>query len=575
MADKSTQRFNNVLTFLEGIRDEKNTAANTATRIGRGMIMLLDYFANGVSDQYLSKTSDDTAEGLITFLKGIRLGGDGKFSITEEGAAALASLIVKEIKSDGEVADAILGGSGFHLKLDDKNLSHLFVDYLTVRVKAYLSMLEARKITSVGGNFMFSNASGVICEDGEIAGGKYSDGDNTVEVGGAVEAITTTDADGIAKTTGWRVWMKADDGTTATENWWQVGDQAMCKTFDIDEGVHEDVSNSDYWRLVTEAGSRTVGVVRNNETVERKFNYIVLSDEDNFTGALSDSGGNAVHQWQVTLQADGTYDDSDYPWTGRRAGTDTTPKAGDTLVQCGSQTDPAGRGNAIQIVTCGDKDGGEAVPSINVYSAVNRFSFDGGTNSNYHARVIQISPEGIVATVKKSQITIVNDAGDPVSLFNWRGEWDGAVSYEYGDVVSYGGQAYVWDNGASGSTTGTPPDGEMSGDGGRGWSLAAGRGERGYDAVQVQLLTDRGVTLRPGLTETTIAARVYKGGEDVTAQLEKSSFSWTRTTSDTASDAAWNATHAGVGDTITVTKAEVFRRSMFECVVDTSALCTS
>ena len=43
MADDTTSKFKKMLSFFEGIRDERNTAANTASRIGRAFIMLLDY----------------------------------------------------------------------------------------------------------------------------------------------------------------------------------------------------------------------------------------------------------------------------------------------------------------------------------------------------------------------------------------------------------------------------------------------------------------------------------------------------------------------------------------------------
>lgn len=55
MADDTTSKFKKMLSFFEGIRDERNTAANTASRIGRAFIMLLDYCANGVAGLYLSK----------------------------------------------------------------------------------------------------------------------------------------------------------------------------------------------------------------------------------------------------------------------------------------------------------------------------------------------------------------------------------------------------------------------------------------------------------------------------------------------------------------------------------------
>ena len=74
--------------MFEGIRDERRTAANTAVRIGNAFLALLDMLGNlGLDDKYLSKVSDDAAEGVITFLKGLLI-GDGTSSPARMPAAA-------------------------------------------------------------------------------------------------------------------------------------------------------------------------------------------------------------------------------------------------------------------------------------------------------------------------------------------------------------------------------------------------------------------------------------------------------------------------------------------------------
>lgn len=509
--------------------------------------------------KYLSKLSDDTAQGVITFLKGLLL-GDGSWGIDDKGAATLLSIASQDWKITAEglaqlarvVADEMMdsafggddttAGKGYHYWVDEYGRSHVVTDYFTARVKAFFAELEVRKVSASTGNIVFSNASSRLVYVEEWSDGGLS---------------------------GYKCWFSEDDGTTATTNSWEVGDQALCRTFNIRAGVYTGVSNRYYWRLVVGKGEGTPKDADGNNIIDGKtYGYIILGDtyttsdgtETTLVGSLAD--GDATVEPYGEGASFRLKQTADMPegWTAN-----DTPQAGDTVVQLGCQTagGVAARGNAMQIATNGA--GGGAVPSLDMYSAINDYGLP-------RFRVVRISPQGIVATVKKSQVTIVNDAGDPVSLFNWRGVWDSSVSYEYGDVVSYGGRTYAWDNAASGSTAGTPPDGELSGDGGGGWSVVAEKGGRGDDAVQVVILTDKGVTLRPGLADTTLTAHVYKGGEDVTGQLEESSFSWTRTSADTASDAAWNATHSGVGGSITVTKAEVFRRSMFECAVDTTAL---
>ena len=91
-----------LLAQMEGIRDERRTYANTATRIGEALIALLGAMGEGtISDDefrrlllrlgreiFLSKQSDDTAEGKITFKKGLTALGDAEFGEFVEGLYA-------------------------------------------------------------------------------------------------------------------------------------------------------------------------------------------------------------------------------------------------------------------------------------------------------------------------------------------------------------------------------------------------------------------------------------------------------------------------------------------------------
>lgn len=70
---------------FEAIRDETRMHANTATRIGEAFLALLSHLSSSSQKEYLSRINDDTAEGLITFLKGIVV----------DGLATLAELLVK------------------------------------------------------------------------------------------------------------------------------------------------------------------------------------------------------------------------------------------------------------------------------------------------------------------------------------------------------------------------------------------------------------------------------------------------------------------------------------------------
>lgn len=69
MADSSYIAY--LREFFEGIRDERRTSANTATRIGTAFLELLGMLETMLGI-YLSRVDDDTAEGFITFLKGLK-----------------------------------------------------------------------------------------------------------------------------------------------------------------------------------------------------------------------------------------------------------------------------------------------------------------------------------------------------------------------------------------------------------------------------------------------------------------------------------------------------------------------
>lgn len=91
--------INNLREAFEAIRDERIKHANTATRIGNAFLSLLDYAANADEDK-LSAIHDDTARGLITFLKGIKIGKD--FSFDRSGNIHAHSLASENANTDEE-----------------------------------------------------------------------------------------------------------------------------------------------------------------------------------------------------------------------------------------------------------------------------------------------------------------------------------------------------------------------------------------------------------------------------------------------------------------------------------------
>lgn len=108
--------------LFEGIRDERRQYANTAERIGNAFLSFLHFVTEVEDERYLSRLHDDVAQGLIKFLKGIRVGEDGTYGITDEGKAILSSLLVKGNSifdgnlSSPDFVSGFLDGKGWRIK---------------------------------------------------------------------------------------------------------------------------------------------------------------------------------------------------------------------------------------------------------------------------------------------------------------------------------------------------------------------------------------------------------------------------------------------------------------------------
>lgn len=330
-------------------------------------------------EDFLSATHDDEAAGEIAFEKGVKFGShDSDKGIDADGNATLGDIkganatlettTTEEIKNAAAtVADrALVGGKGFDMYVDASGKSHLWIDELDVRMKAYFAQLEIRKVSYSGGTTIFSNAGSTI-----------------------VKVANIENASGV--TVAYKCYSKADDGTTATQNWWKVGMQALCKTFNIQAGKYADVANRYYWRLVVGVGQE---VLEDGLT----YDYVVLSNLSAF-GARNNSniplfaesalaagdtalawGGSGVlsvtaQEWstyyQIVKDTYGEDEAKNLPTT--IYGYDTTgtdaPQPYDVIVQVGDQLHPAQYGNLVKIATSAeDSDpSGTNAPSFEMY----------------------------------------------------------------------------------------------------------------------------------------------------------------------------------------------------------------
>lgn len=125
--------INKIREAFEGIRDERVKHANTASRIGNAFLSLLDYASSADNDK-LSAINDDTAHGLITFLKGIKIGN--LFSFSKEG-----DIIAHSIATD-DYSEA--GQKGFCLATKDNGGYKLCIEEILAWGLATVSALHVK-----------------------------------------------------------------------------------------------------------------------------------------------------------------------------------------------------------------------------------------------------------------------------------------------------------------------------------------------------------------------------------------------------------------------------------------------
>lgn len=365
-----------IIKELEGIRDERRTHANTAQRIGSAMLSLLGCVEN-VGGNFLSKDKEDTAQKLIRFMEGLKL-GDGEMGLDAKGGAVLSDVTVDRVH-DARSTPAervIVGAQGFDLYIGEDGKSHLFVDYLVTRIKAFFAQLEVRKVSYSGGTTIFSNAGSTIAK-----------------------VTYVFDAAG-ERVIAYKCYALADDGTTRTMNWWHVGMMALCQTFNVKAGKTERLQNRYYWRMVIGVGQETL-------EDSKLYDYVILSNVREFVGGeamlpsrgvrvLADETGRVLRWGGVAVATvyDGelvsmaelfakqekgrTTDDGDnviaqrvfYGYEAVNGGEPDAPAEGDVIVQVGDQIRWKSRGNVIKLSTSTEDNATDSAPAITMYHQI-------------------------------------------------------------------------------------------------------------------------------------------------------------------------------------------------------------
>lgn len=327
--------------------------------------------------EFLSCKNNDTAQGLIRFMEGLKL-GDGDMGLDAKGGAVLSDVVVDRVHdAKSTPADRVMiGAQGFDLYMGADGKSHMYVDYLVARAKFFAASAEVRKVSYSGGTTVFSNAGSTIAK-----------------------VTYVFDAAG-ERVIAYKCYALADDGTTRTMNWWHVGMMALCQTFNVKAGETERLQNRYYWRMVIGVGQ---------ETLEdgKLYDYVILSNVREFVGGeamlpnkgvrvLADETGRVLRWGGVAVatvydgelvsmaelfakQENGrTADDGDnviaqrmfYGYEVVNGGEPDAPAEGDVIVQVGDQIRWKSHGNVIKLSTSTEDNATDSAPAITMYHQI-------------------------------------------------------------------------------------------------------------------------------------------------------------------------------------------------------------
>lgn len=426
-------------------------SGNGGTGAGLTTTQVKGQIATEGSKHFISKINDDIANGTITWekvqklLSGLLIGNSNAYSIDANGNVTINLL------NSADYDDAAQSGFGFYKRKDGKY--GLNVTDISVWGKAYFNNLTIRETTFVGGNLVFSPSAGKIFEVREI----YNETTNEL--------------------TGWKCYLLADDGTTATTNMFEVDDQVRCETFNIKAGVYENVSNKFYWRKITDVSTDNEEIRDANNNIlydGKKFSWIVISASDKAEGS-------------------------------------DNPAAGDTIVLMGNRTN-TNRMSFVVKETYGDN-----APREVGYTNVHSYTLG---NDNL---VYEISPKKV--RFYSQYFEIVTIEGLPIKTINYRGDWKQGDTYVYYDQVTHNGTTWLCVAPEGTNVTSEPARGNDF------W-----KAQNAILDATLNITQSTGEWIDKGETNHVVCS-VIRGFEDITDQV--TSWDIVRDSGDAVNDAAW------------------------------------
>ena len=434
------------------------------------------YSARAVDKRYLSKLTDDTAEGLITFAKGLIAKGladlmmGAKFGnsakITELGEAFFSA--IKSLDYDNAAEQ------GFSVEKEKNGKYHAFFTNLTIWGKARFHELEIRKLSYSGGNIYLSGAGSKLIKVVPVR--RIVNETYDYEWMECSEEICD----------GWKCYLLADDGTTATMNDWQDGDQARCQTMGeiAAGGAYSDVSNKSYWRTIPNGGVST----QNEKIYGTKTETYIDEDGNEQTRKVQvELYDGQAFAWIVIGKHSENFDG--YTEDSAPAETKDIPAEGDTIVLDGNRHrdentgkyDKTDRQNVIILETTG-----EYAPRIACYANITEYKHTftksvNGSDKEVSLSVFETSPKG-GTKINSSRFEWISDDGSTINIINYRGDWVEGIKYHKNDQVNHNNAVWVCVANSGVDVTEEPSDGVKY------WKkvLSGGKGEKGDDGKTPQ-----------------------------------------------------------------------------------------
>lgn len=375
------------------------------------------------------------AKGLADLMMGAKFGNNAK--ITELGDAFFRA--IKSLDYDNAAEQ------GFSIEKEENGKYHAFFTNLTIWGKAMFHELEVRKLSYSGGNIYLSGAGSKLIKVVPVK--------QSVSADGVISWVETTEND--VERFGWKCYLLADNGTTATMNYWKEGDQARCQTMGeiVSGGTYQNASNKSYWRTIPNGGVST-----QNEKIYGKKTETYLDEDGNeqTRNVQVELYDGQAFAWIVIGKhcgdIDGYDDEFSVGYNGSNPApleTRDIPSAGDTIVLDGNrhrnkqgEYDKTDRQNVIILETTG-----EYAPRIACYANITEYKHTitkrvNDSDKEVSLSVFETSPKG-GTKINSSRFEWISDDGSTINIINYRGDWDENTKYHKNDQVNHNNAVWV------------------------------------------------------------------------------------------------------------------------------------